>query len=100
MFVWLFHRASAVLLIILVGLKLYSGFVLSGEIGGPDILAQTHNIRVLDFLLLFSLVFHSFYGIRSVLLDLGATNERLLFWMMTVLGAVVVLGSSYFVWLR
>ena len=100
MFVWVFHRVSGVLLIVLLGLKFFSGFGL-GEHFGPEAVESfrtLHNTKVLELLLLFLFVFHSAYGIRTILFDLGVKKEKQLFWGATIVGAVVfvVLGLMFY----
>jgi succinate dehydrogenase/fumarate reductase cytochrome b subunit len=42
----------------------------------------------LDLSLLFFLCFHVAYGLRLMLIDLGATWDRFLFWFFTVLALI------------
>jgi succinate dehydrogenase hydrophobic anchor subunit len=83
------------LLLILVGLKILSGYVLVGRIDGALWLSTLHENQTLDLLLLFVFIFHSLYGLRLFLIDLGMKQERLLFWAFTIMGCVIF-GFSYF----
>jgi succinate dehydrogenase/fumarate reductase cytochrome b subunit len=78
------------LLLILVGLKILSGYALVGKIDGAFWLSRLHENRILDLLLLFVFVFHALYGLRLFLIDLGLKQERFLFWVFTIMGSVIV----------
>ena len=98
MFPYYFIRFSGPLLLILVGLKIFSGYVLVGKIGGTPWLSGLHQNRTLDILLLFVFIFHAFYGIRLFLIDLGMVKrEALLFWISTILSiGLFALSTVYF----
>ena len=64
MFPYYFIRFSGPLLLILVGLKILSGYSLVGKIDGISWLSGLHQNRILDFLLLFVFIFHALYGLR------------------------------------
>ena len=98
MFPYYFIRFSGPLLLILVGLKILSGYALVGRIGGIPWLLGLHQNRILDFLLLFVFIFHAFYGIRLFLIDLGMVKrEALLFWISTILSiGLFALSTVYF----
>ncbi len=88
MFPYYFIRFSGPLLLILVGLKIVSGYSLTGKIAGGSWLLALHQNRTLDILLLFLFTFHAFYGLRLFLIDLGMTKrEKVLFWASTLVGA-------------
>jgi succinate dehydrogenase/fumarate reductase cytochrome b subunit len=72
MFVWIFHRLSGLLLILLLGLK-------------PDWALVLHTNPLSDTLIIVLIVFHAFYGLRTVIIDLGLQKEKLLFWIFTLL---------------
>jgi len=82
------------LLLILVGLKILSGYALVGRINEVFWLSTLHENRILDLLLLFVFIFHALYGLRLFLIDLGMKQERLLFWAFTITGSAI-LGFSY-----
>lgn len=96
MFPYYFLRFSGPLLLILVGLKILSGYALVGRINGIPWLSGLHQNRTLDFLLLFVFIFHAFYGLRLFLIDLGTVKrEKALFWAFTLL-SIVAFVFSYF----
>ena len=94
MFIWLFHRISGLALILLIGVKIISGYALTGNIA----LANTdawHINKTIDVLILFLFIFHSLYGIRTIIIDLGVRQERLLFWSFNII-ALVLFGLAYY----
>ena len=98
MFVWIFHRISGLLLILLLGVKLFTAFFLMTRGTKPDWALVLHTNLQIDVLLIVLLVYHALYGVRTVVLDLGVRQERALFWVFTVLGFVLsaVLLALYF----
>src|SRR4030067_801910 len=86
MFPYYFIRFSGPLLLILVGLKILSGYSLTGKIDVPS-LTHLHLNRTLDLLLLFGFIFHGLYGVRLFLIDPGMIKqERPLFWIFSIIG--------------
>src|SRR3989337_1681985 len=97
MFPYYFIRFSGPVLLILVGLKILSGYALVGKIEGNSWLPTLHHNRALDILLLFLFIFHAFYGLRLFLVDLGMVKEeRLLFWAFTVLSIMTFIFSYFY----
>jgi len=88
MFVWIFHRISGLLLILFLGMKFFTSFFLMTKDQKPDWALILHTNPFIDTILIVSVVFHAFYGLRTVILDLGVRKERLLFWVFTVLGVL------------
>jgi succinate dehydrogenase/fumarate reductase cytochrome b subunit len=87
MFPYYFIRFSGPLLLIFVGIKILSGYSLTGKITGVSWLPALHENRTLDFFLLFLFTFHAFYGLRLFLIDLGMMKkEKILFWVSTLVG--------------
>jgi len=94
MFPYYFLRFSGPLLLIVVGLKLLSGYALTGRITGSAWLPGLHESRVLDILLLFLFIFHALYGLRLFLIDLGMVKrESLLFWTATLVSSGLLVLS-------
>ena len=96
MFPYYFIRFSGPLLLILVGLKILSGYSLVGRIQASW-LSNLHIHKTLDLLLLFVFIFHALYGLRLFLIDLGMVKlEKILFWASTVISAgLFVLSYVY-----
>jgi succinate dehydrogenase/fumarate reductase cytochrome b subunit len=87
MFPYYFIRFSGPLLLILVGLKILSGYSLVGRIQASW-LSNLHINKTLDVLLLFVFIFHALYGLRLFLIDLGMVKqEKALYWAFTVISA-------------
>ncbi|MCK4556404.1 MAG: hypothetical protein KAU47_02715 [Candidatus Aminicenantes bacterium] len=98
MFVWLFHRVSGLLLILLLGVKFLTSFFLMTKEQKPDWALVLHTNPLTDTLLIILIVFHALYGLRTVIIDLGVKKEKLLFWVFTLLSVVlsVLLLIVYF----
>ena len=98
MFVWVFHRISGVLLILLVGFQIFTGFSqsISTDAGFAQAAARHHKQSLLLCLLVFLFTFHSLYGIRTILMDLGLRREKTVFWGVTLLGVVLFAGFLVF----
>ena len=89
MFVWVFHRVSGLLLIVLLALKFFTSFFLMTKDQKPDWAIVLHTNPLSDTLLIVLVVFHGLYGVRTVLMDLGARREKLLFRIFTALAVVL-----------
>jgi succinate dehydrogenase/fumarate reductase cytochrome b subunit len=92
MFVWVFHRLSGLLLIVLLAFKFLTSFFLMTKDQKPDWAIVLHANPLIDTLLIVLVVFHAFYGLRTVIMDLGARREKLLFWVFTALGVLFSIG--------
>lgn len=88
MFVWVFHRLSGLLLIGLLGIKFLTSFFLMTKDQKPDWALVLHTNPFIDSILIVSIVFHAFYGLRTVIIDLGVRKEKLLFWVFTLLSGL------------
>jgi len=100
MFVWLFHRISGIALLILMTVKVATGLATAGRFG-PHVqnsLGLWHQARVLDIPLLFFLLYHGFYGVRTMLLDVGVGHEKKVFWATTLSASVafVIVGFLFY----
>jgi succinate dehydrogenase cytochrome b556 subunit len=79
MFIWVFHRISGASLIALIGIKILTSFFLFTKDKKPDWALSLHRQPVLDVLILVLFTFHSMYGIRTIMIDLGYKKEKTLF---------------------
>ncbi|MDD5008798.1 MAG: hypothetical protein PHC68_10440 [Syntrophorhabdaceae bacterium] len=89
MFIWLFHRISGVSLIVLFGIKILTSFFLFTKDKKPDWALSLHRQPVVDVLILILFTFHSIYGIRTIIMDLGYRNEKRLFLASNVVASVL-----------
>ena len=100
MFVWMFHRISGVVLIGLLTLQLCTGFFQASlsNTAWVKAVAALHRHPAVNCLLVFCVIFHALYGLRTIVLDLGVKRERLLFWTFTLLGSLLFAAflASYF----
>jgi succinate dehydrogenase/fumarate reductase cytochrome b subunit len=91
-FVWLFHRISGVLLVVLLPIQIITGVLQTTSTPAARVIRDIHALALLNIVLAFLVVFHGLYGVRAMLLDLGIKGERLLFWICTVVGSLVFLA--------
>ena len=98
MFVWVFHRISGILLIVLLTIKFLTAFFLMTKGEKPDWALILHTNPITDTLLIISGVYHAFYGIRTIIIDMGLRQEKMLFRLLTVVSTAVsaVLLILYF----
>jgi succinate dehydrogenase/fumarate reductase cytochrome b subunit len=89
MFVWVFHRVTGLLLILLLALKFLTSFFLMTKGQKPDWAILLHTNPYTDTALILAGVYHAFYGLRTIVIDLGVRKEKLLFWIFTTLGSLV-----------
>jgi succinate dehydrogenase/fumarate reductase cytochrome b subunit len=89
MFIWIFHRVSGLLLIVLLAVKFLTSFFLMTKGQKPDWALLLHTSPLTDTLLIVAGVYHAFYGLRTVIIDLGGRKEKALFWIFTILGTLV-----------
>ncbi len=92
MFVWVFHRLSGLLLIVALGVKFVTAFFLMNKTQKPEWALLLHTNPLLDTFLIVGVVYHAFYGLRTVIMDMGARREKLLFWVFTILGVLLSAG--------
>ncbi|MCS7281302.1 MAG: hypothetical protein NZ583_06725 [Desulfobacterota bacterium] len=95
MFIWLFHRISGVALLILFGIKIFTSFFLFTKDAKPDWALSLHRNPAMDILILVLFTFHSVYGIRNIVLDLGYRNEKKLFIASNALAGIISLVLIY-----
>jgi len=89
MFIWLFHRISGVSLIVLLGIKVVSGFFLYAKDKKPAWALSLHRQPVVDVLILILFTFHSVYGVRTIILDMGYKKEKRLFWISNCVASLI-----------
>jgi succinate dehydrogenase/fumarate reductase cytochrome b subunit len=96
MFIWLFHRISGATLIVLIGIKIFTGYFLRPKEGRPDWALSLHRHPVIDVLILILFTFHSIYGIRTIIIDFGYRKEKQLFWISNIAAVIVSAILIYF----
>ncbi|HBA55584.1 hypothetical protein [Syntrophorhabdus aromaticivorans] len=95
MFIWLFHRISGVALIVLIGIKILTSFFLLARDNKPDWALSLHRQPVLDIFILVLFTFHSIYGLRTIIIDLGCRKEKSLFWWSNMAAALISCALIY-----
>ena len=89
MFIWIVHRVTGLLLILLLALKFLTSFFLMTKGQKPDWALLLHTNPLTDTFLIVAGVYHGLYGLRTVLIDLGLKKEKLLFWVFTSFGTLL-----------
>lgn len=95
-FIWNFHRISGIGLIILISLKILTGFSMIGKITIMDS-SLSHSIHVnpwLDIPILFLFIFHALYGLFKIFSRIMERDKhKMLFFILNLLG-IIILASS------
>ena len=87
---WFIQRITAIMLLFLVPLKIYSGYALTGQLPGGALIQSLHISPFIDTLLLFAVIFHALYGLRVIAIDLGwVKDNRDVFSAFTIVGALL-----------
>lgn len=68
---WVVQRVTSLLLLILVPLKLISGWAFRGAMPGREALSMIHTSGALDVVLIAAVAFHAVFGIRTIMIDAG-----------------------------
>ncbi|WP_246031591.1 hypothetical protein [Salibacterium salarium] len=93
---WLIQRITALILLVLLPIKIYSGYAVIGKLPGSGMISNLHLNSVLDAFLIFALIFHALYGFRVILIDVGfVTDNRSIFKIFTIIGAVMCAVAFY-----
>ena len=104
---WLIQRLSAIGLFLLVAVKIYTGWASDDHVPYPRFLMSASNLHFasalgerIDIALLFVFLLHGFYGLRVILIDLGAVREERWFWRTLALVLVVFSVTVWQVYVR
>ncbi|MDQ0337964.1 succinate dehydrogenase/fumarate reductase cytochrome b subunit [Caldalkalibacillus uzonensis] len=94
---WLIQRITALMLLILLPLKIYSGYAMIGKLPGGSVIAALHISPLIDAILLFAVIFHALYGIRVMCIDIGwVKDNRDVFMSFTIIGTFLFALSFFF----
>ncbi|MCA0174548.1 hypothetical protein [Bacillus sp. RAR_GA_16] len=95
---WLVQRITALILLFLLPIKIYSGYAMIGKLPGAGAISSLHLNAMLDSLLIFALIFHALYGFRVILIDIGVIRDnRNVFKTFTIIGAIMCALTFYFI---
>jgi succinate dehydrogenase/fumarate reductase cytochrome b subunit len=89
-----FHRVSGLALIVVVALKILSGYAVTGRLAfwNPEQATLIHTAKLIDVPLVFLFIFHSLYGIYKILQP-RFLNKAVLFWTLNAAGCVLFIGA-------
>ena len=103
MWAWVGHRLTGLALVAYVFMHL--SFLSTASIGEGDFNALMETTSqplfvAMDFMLIIVVVYHAMNGLRVMLFDLGLgiRHQKLVFWIMMAVAAVLVIGGLWAVW--
>lgn len=98
---WLIQRVSAIAMVFLIPLKMYTGYALALKVPWPSNWSSAlHANAAIDITVLLCLYLHMFYGIRVILIDLGWIREDRWFWRMSTLALTLFVVSVWWLYIR
>ena len=104
---WLTQRVSAIGLLLLIPLKIYTGWAADDRVPYPEFMmsaSRLHSASVLgqriDIALLLCFLLHGFYGLRVILIDVGALREDRWFWRTMTLALGLFAVAVWWVYWR
>ena len=83
------------MLIVLIGIKILTSYFLFTKDQRPDWALSLHRNPILDVLILVLFTFHSLYGLRTVVIDLGYRKEKQLFWVANIAATIISITLIY-----
>jgi succinate dehydrogenase hydrophobic anchor subunit len=104
---WLTQRISAIGLLLLIPVKIYTGWAADEKVPYPDFMMPAGDLHAasrlgerVDIALLLFFLLHGAYGIRIILIDLGLLREERWFWRTLVLALGIFALAVWQVYLR
>ena len=104
---WLIQRCSAIELFLLIPMKIYTGWAADEKVPYPSFLMSPGNLHSasrigerLDMALLLFFLLHGFYGLRVILIDIGALREERWFWRTMTLALGIFFLAVWQVYIR
>lgn len=68
---WLVQRVTSLVLLVVVPVKVLSGWAMAGELSWGTWFANLHTNRVLDIVVIAAVAYHALFGLRALLIDAG-----------------------------
>jgi succinate dehydrogenase hydrophobic anchor subunit len=100
---WLLQRISAIGLFLLIPVKIYTGWAAKELVPYPQVFGSSKRIHfnaAIDVALLLFFLFHGFYGLRVILIDLGVVREDSFFWRTMISALALFAITVWFVYFR
>jgi succinate dehydrogenase/fumarate reductase cytochrome b subunit len=104
---WLIQRFSAIGLFLLIPIKIYTGWAADDRVPYPKGIMSTGNVHSasylgekIDMALLLFFLLHGFYGLRVILIDVGALREDRWFWRTLTLAVAIFSLAVWQVYIR
>jgi succinate dehydrogenase/fumarate reductase cytochrome b subunit len=104
---WLIQRFSAIGLFLLIPIKIYTGWAADERVPYPKSIMSASNVHSasylgqrIDIALLLFFLLHGFYGLRVILMDVGAIREDRWFWRTLTLALAIFSLAVWQVYVR
>ena len=104
---WLIQRFSAIGLFLLIPVKIYTGWAADERVPYPKFLKDPGAVHAssalsekIDMALLLFFLLHAFYGLRVILMDVGAIREDRWFWRTLTFAVALFALAVWWVYLR
>lgn len=104
---WLIQRISAIGLFFLIPIKIYTGWAADEKVPYPDFKLSAADLHAasalgekIDIALLLFFLLHGFYGLRVILIDVGALREDRWFWRTMAVALGLFALAVWWVYLR
>lgn len=104
---WLIQRISAIGLFLLIPIKIYTGWAADDKVPYPDFKLSASSLHSasslgekIDIALLLFFLLHGFYGLRVILIDVGALREDRWFWRTMIAALGIFAVAVWWVYLR
>ena len=104
---WLIQRISAIGLFLLIPIKIYTGWAADEKVPYPEFLMSAERLHAasslgskIDIALLLFFLLHGFYGLRVILIDVGALKEDRWFWRTMTVALGLFALAVWWVYLR
>lgn len=83
------------MLLVLVPMKVISGWAFRGAVPGGDAMTALHTNAAVDVVLIAAIAFHALFGIRTLMIDFGRVRaaQRLTIPFAVLAGAITVWGA-------
>lgn len=104
---WLIQRVSAIGLFLLIPIKIYTGWASDDRVPYPKGIMSASKVHSASYLgehidqaLLLFFLLHGFYGLRVILIDVGAIREDRWFWRTLSLALALYALAIWQVYIR
>jgi succinate dehydrogenase/fumarate reductase cytochrome b subunit len=90
---WLIHRITGLMMIGLFAVKFVTAFYLLPD-DKPSWAVFLHRYPAIDISLIFLVSFHSCFGLKNILFDIGLRKEKLLVYGATIVALILSITGT------